>query len=768
MGLKPVRSPGLLKQIHRRMRRTWDAVAPGPRAWRGAAWGALTALTLILVVTACGLFGKTTPTWFAVGIVLFLAAFALAGGLLALIRRILKGVPTFYAWVLASALLALVNLVLIALSVSVGIVIVGLGTLALASLVGAGVVALTRGGWSRLTRARRAIAAGGLALGLVGLVAGGIWLLDAGSPLTSPPNAAAQAGAQVAPLQLPDPSQPGPYAVLTLFYGSGDDRRRPEYGADVDLVTEPVDGSALVDRWSGLRTAYWGFGPDALPLNGRVWYPEPVLSGAEGGEGPFPLVLVVHGQHPMEDFSDPGYAYLGELLSSRGFIVASVDENFLNLSPLADLIAFQSLIGVDDLRGWMLLEHLNVWQDWNEDPESLFYQQVDMDQIALIGHSRGGLAVAVAAAFNQLPYYPDDGSVRFDYGFSIRSVVAFAPVDGGYLPAEQEIALENINYLVLHGSHDMDVFTFQGDRQYSRVDFNDGGDWFKAAVYIYGANHGQFNTSWGRKDLFEPVMRVFNLEQLIPGDEQRQIARVVISAFLEDTLRGETGYRALFQDLRRGQDWLPDTIYLHQYQDSATRLVCTYDEDIDLTSTTLPGGRVTAENLTVWREQPARSKWQNLGDQTVYLGWEAAATPATASYALSIPEQTFAFTVESVLVFAMADADEDPTPETREEDAAPQPIDLTVEAVDGAGEVARLPLSHFSLLQPQIEGRLGKAGFMSPFATSEAVLQHFEFPLGDFVSANPAFDPADLVQVRFVFDLIEEGVVVLDNVGFRE
>ncbi len=60
----------------------------------------------------------------------------------------------------------------------------------------------------------------------------------------------------------------------------------------------------------------------ALPLNARVWYP--------GGKGPFPLVLIVHGNHADRDFSDPGYEYLGRLMASRGFIFASVDENFLN------------------------------------------------------------------------------------------------------------------------------------------------------------------------------------------------------------------------------------------------------------------------------------------------------------------------------------------------------------------------------------------------------------------------------------------------------
>jgi hypothetical protein len=76
-------------------------------------------------------------------------------------------------------------------------------------------------------------------------------------------------------------------------------------------------------------------------------------------------------------------------------------------------------------------------------------------------------------------------------------------------------------------------------------------------------------------------------------------------------------------------------------------------------------------------------------------------------------------------------------------------------------------LSHFSLLQPQLKAQLGKAGFMSPFPASEAVLTHFEFPLADFAAVNPAFDPTDLADIRLVFDRTEADVIVLDNVGFR-
>ena len=67
--------------------------------------------------------------------------------------------------------------------------------------------------------------------------------------------------AQVAPLDMPDPSQPGPYEVRTLFYGSGQDHRRPEYGAGVDLVTGSVDGSPFTNGWTSIAPQLLGLRP---------------------------------------------------------------------------------------------------------------------------------------------------------------------------------------------------------------------------------------------------------------------------------------------------------------------------------------------------------------------------------------------------------------------------------------------------------------------------------------------------------------------------
>ena len=62
-----------------------------------------------------------------------------------------------------------------------------------------------------------------------------------------------------------------------------------------------------------------------------------------------------------------------------------------------------------------------------------------MDNIGLIGHSRGGEAVYIAGAFNRLKHYPDDATVEFDFGFDIKGVVSIAPVDGQYLPTGRKV-----------------------------------------------------------------------------------------------------------------------------------------------------------------------------------------------------------------------------------------------------------------------------------------------------------------------------------------
>lgn len=723
----------------------------GPLAWKGAAL-ALLVISLILWVLQITNFTASasplylTPLMLVGGSLIFSLAAYLVSSLIAALARL----PNVYRWALAVALIAGGNFGMLTESTA-GMGVVAGAIVVAGSLAGAGAGALA-GGWRRLSPARRGVATACLAVGAAALIGAVAWLLDEGASVEPAPNAAALSPSRVPPLDLPDPSQPGAYDVLTLTYGSGADRHREAYGSGAGLLAEPVDGSAFIKGWDGLagdvRTAYWGFDPEALPLNARVWYPD--------GSGPFPLVLVVHGNHLAEDFSDEGYDYLAELLASRGMIVASVDENFLNASWDA---LFGGLKEENDARGWLLLEHLRQWQAWNDDPASPFAGRVDMENIGLIGHSRGGEAVAVAAAFNRLPAYPDDATVRFDYGFNIRSVIGIAPIDGQYHPAGIGTPLNDVNYLVLHGSYDGDVESFSAASQYDRVEFSDGFDGFKAVFYIDRANHGQFNTSWGRRSDAGMGGSVFyNLEPILAAEEQRQAASVAISAFLEATLHGESGYREMFRDARAAGDWLPDTIYVQQFEEASYRYVSTFDEDLDVRTATLAGAAHAGERLATWHEQRVAMKWGTRDTNAVYLGWEEG---DRARYMVQLPPGAVQTSAESTLVFSLADAGTEDNG-----DEARQPIDLTVALVDEAGETAELPLSHVMLLQPILEPQVKKLPLFAEGAQTEPLFQTMRFPLADFAAANGDFDPARIVEIRFVFDRTPQGRVILDDVGF--
>ena len=594
----------------------------------------------------------------------------------------------------------------------------------------------------------------------------------------------------------PSPSSPGEYGVRTLYYGHGDDKNRPVYRDSVAFTTETVDGSKLVDLGASAssRNSYWGFTPEEFPLNARVWYPD--------GDGPFPLVLVVHGNHNMRDFSDPGYDYLGELLATRGYILASVDENFMN----------GGIRGENDGRGWLLLKHLEAWRGFNEDEENPFFQKVDMEHLALMGHSRRGEAVGHAAAFNRLGHYPDDASLTFDFNFDIKAIIAIAPVDGQYLPTDRYVPVNDVSYMVFHGSHDGDVTSFHGIRLFNRIRFTDGEPRLKAAVYVYRANHGQWNTVWGSHDSGPRSGRRLDLRGLLDPEEQREFAMIYVSAFLDYTLKGDKRYLPLFRDHRVAGGWLPKTMYITRFEESSFRPLATFEEDIDVTTGTADGVALRGDSLATWSERQMSLRSSNRPNtsssqinQAVWLGWnnEIWGTDGEmgppARFVITLPDtlgSAWRLGEEASLQLALTATDAKPEArkspadttegqgqeggprdqrsggdrhrDDQDEDEPEEPIDLSIEIVDAAGRSASVPLSDYGPVRRPLEMRiLRRADQEQRFANRyELLLQSYSIPLGDFRRLRPALDLRALKEVRLVFDRTAAGTVVLDDVGF--
>jgi pimeloyl-ACP methyl ester carboxylesterase len=784
---------------------------PGKTAVRGAAYGMLIICALILIAFSFQ-FLPYIGILPVLAIIIMMAAAALLSGLLIRYLTVLLSlIPKIIVFAVMASLV--IFSFQFGLSLKSGLPIL-LYFLIFSALSGGAVWLTAKKGWTSFSETQRVKTGIFGGLGFLGIFVVFIWLLLPGKVVEMPEIAALSGYYLPDHIEQVDPSVPGIFEVSKLSYGSGKDKRRKEFAGEVTILTDSVDGSLFIDGWKGfsgkMRSRYFGFDSKSLPLNGTVWHPE--------GTGPFPLVLIVHGNHLAQDYSDPGYEYLGDLLASRGYILASVDQNFLNGSYFD---FFGGLKSENAARGWLLLEHLKLWENWNSDSLNIFYGKVDIENISLIGHSRGGEAVAHAALFNTLPYYPDNSKARFDYNFNIRSIIAIAPVDGQYQPGGIRTPLKDINYFVLQGSHDADVQSYMGMSQYERVTFSEGFDGFKAGLYIYNANHGQFNQGWGRRDYSFPGINLVNIKQLIDGDDQRKIASIYISAFLEATLSGNSDYLELFKDYRTGREWLPETIYLNRFDQSDMQYICRYSEDMDITTTSLPGGFIESDNLTVWREQMVKLKWHDKETRAVFIGWNNGVNDSlVACYSVNFPVRSLNISENSSLFFSLADTSENSNPQTDEkndendldgdsetagdndeqtvnrenqsnqendnqtvnesengdgipedeEDEEPEeksrPIDFSIELADSNGETIRFNLHDHAFLQPRLEVKLHKLEFMKTNPGSEHLYHFFYFPMRRFTTLNENFSPDDIIRITFIFDKTEDGVIILDNLGF--
>jgi hypothetical protein len=414
------------------------------------------------------------------------------------------------------------------------------------------------------------------------------------------------------------------------------------------------------------------------------------------------------------------------------------------------------------VRAWLLLEHLQQWRTWNAQPDHPLYGKVDLGRVALIGHSRGGEAAVHASELNWTLHAPltalaSDGA----YNFGIRAVVALAPSEGQYKPGGMSVKMTHANYLLITGAHDGDTFQAQGVPQYNRVSFADNPDGFKANVYLYRANHGQFNTVWGANDRGWTGSHLLNRRPYLAGAAQRQAARVFIGAFLQATLQGQDGYRALFRNASSGRNWLPADVVVTTFEDSTFLPLSTGDlgggaaqPNVMLSNSGAPDARRVA--LTLRSGMPQ-------GNWVLRLGWDAG---AVAVHTVTLPEGTAAaleLDGADNLTFALADAGEGRTPPV---------VSVALATTDGV--TVTLPLAQFAAVPPPLPTQQVKSLWLAqryhldwtPVAPVERILQTFDVPLSAFAAADPAFCVDHLTRVALQFGG-GPGAVYLDQIGFR-
>ncbi|NTS31532.1 hypothetical protein HQ945_09740 [Phyllobacterium sp. BT25] len=139
------------------------------------------------------------------------------------------------------------------------------------------------------------------------------------------------------------------------------------------------------------------------PIKGSIRYPTPLNSTATAGR--FPLIMLLHGNYSNADPSYKGYDYIAQDLAAHGYVVASIDANWINFGSAIDgdgssQSRAQLILGtLDRLR--QIDASGQIGADNQPGPLDVLKNKFDFGRIGLMGHSRDGQGVSYAIKFNQ-------------------------------------------------------------------------------------------------------------------------------------------------------------------------------------------------------------------------------------------------------------------------------------------------------------------------------------------------------------------------------
>ncbi|HFD88184.1 MAG TPA: hypothetical protein ENJ35_10995 [Gammaproteobacteria bacterium] len=293
-------------------------------------------------------------------------------------------------------------------------------------------------------------------------------------------------------------------------------------------------------------------------------------SQISSAQASYPLVIVVHGNSSAIT-SYQGYNYLLEHLAKNGFISASI-----HLNP--------GMHGTGRAR--MLFENIGVLQ-------SKFGSKLT-NNIGIMGHSRGGEAVVIAARLNH----------QESLGHNINAIISLAPTD--QYTNEVLGGAWATPYLVIYGSMDGDVAGGWGppsspmNTGFALYDRANGAE--KCMVFVYGSTHGRYNTVWGDVDLYFGKIGSSDMSKLISANAHQTIAKGYMTAFFRRHLLNQTQWDGIFKG-----EWTPAAVeqvdggsvklYI-QYEGTTRREVDNFQGAHSATSwtTSTIGGSVSDDN----------------------------------------------------------------------------------------------------------------------------------------------------------------------------
>ena len=505
---------------------------------------------------------------------------------------------------------------------------------------------------------------------------------------------------------------------------------------------------------------------------------------------PYPLVVFLHGNHGTCGIFDDslgirvddrvdytffgkcpkgysvtpnhlGYAYLAERLAAAGYFVVSINAN----RGVTAADGTPDDWGLNLRRGRLVLKHLQLLRQWNERggaPASLGFDlrgKIDLGQVGLVGHSRGGEGMRAALA----QYRDRGGPWKARLGtVGFKAIYEIGPVDG---QTSRTLNAIGVAWHVLLPYCDGDVSDLEGVRPFDRMLLapREAKPLPKSTFGVYGANHNFYNTEWQESDSFgcvgagnEPLFTDYG-----GSAAQRQTAILSILPFMRAYV-GRNAQPGMAQLFNPERPILPELAAITRidrgYTDTADPGVVTRIEDFDQpTGHGSLGQPTTARAISIEhtgvrshddRQRAAAISWT--GDGGPFFQTNLA-PPGRGRRLPGVQTLEFRVSRQCKQFCGM------PHPLN-----AGGPTDFTIQIVRPNGSLSA-PVALASCLD--LRGPVGAS--LDPFGGFDElhpILSTARIPLSAF-----GVRPDSQIQgVRFTFDRSRQGAIYLANIRFSE
>lgn len=230
-----------------------------------------------------------------------------------------------------------------------------------------------------------------------------------------------------------------------------------------------------------------------------------------------PVVVLIHGAHPIEKASedryDTGFNYLAQSLSEQGNLVISmnvaINYSFEDGEPNGNERTRQVVA--------QQLERLKKAVDGDKEQFGYDLSGVgDFNKVVLMGHSRGGLDVLEC-----MKSLPSDAQ--------LAGIVSVAPAT--YKVREADFP--NVPIGIIIPQMDGDVISLDGSDIYEELLADEQYTGDAELIYLKDANHAYFNTQLTQPDLNHNDA---DIAKLMPAEQQRSF----LTGYLADFVKSVT------------------------------------------------------------------------------------------------------------------------------------------------------------------------------------------------------------------------------------